>query len=60
MENNVEPEICVFHKEGLPKCLAIQGHPEMMARCPTTDMINDLIYDLLDGTYQPRGAWKLR
>lgn len=57
---NVEPEICVFHKEGLPKCLSIQGHPEMMPVCPTTDMINDLIYSLLDGDYEPRGAWKKR
>lgn len=60
MKNNVEPEICVFHREGFPKCLAIQGHPEMMPKCPTTDMINDLIYDLLDGTYKPEGAWKKR
>jgi GMP synthase-like glutamine amidotransferase len=57
---NVEPEICVFHKEGLPKCLSIQGHPEMMPACPTTDMINDLIYSLLDGDYSPKGAWKKR
>lgn len=60
MRRNVEPEIVVYHREGLPKCLAIQGHPEMMEPCPTTDMINDLIYDLLDGTYQPEGAWELR
>lgn len=60
IKNNVEPEITVFHREGLPKCLAIQGHPEMMEHGATTDLINDLIYDLLDGTYTPEGAWKKR
>lgn len=60
MKNNVEPEIAVFHKENLPKCLCIQGHPEMMEHGATTDLVNDLIYDLLDGTYTPEGAWKKR
>ena len=60
MRRNVEPEIVAFHHEGLPKCLAIQGHPEMMEQCPTTDLVNELIYSLLDGTYKPEGAWELR
>lgn len=39
-----EPEIVLYHKEGKAKCLAIQGHPEMMAQdAPVVEMINDLI-----------------
>lgn len=40
---NGEPEIMVFHKEGMPKCLGIQGHPERIPDSPVSDMINDLI-----------------
>lgn len=29
---SVEPEIVLYHKPGLPKCLAIQGHPEYMRK----------------------------
>lgn len=54
---NVEPEVAVFHREGLPTCLAIQGHPEMMGHCETVDMINDLLLDLVNGTYGPTGKW---
>lgn len=43
-----EPEIVVFHREGLPTCLGIQGHPEMMPRSAVSKMINDLIRQLLD------------
>lgn len=42
-----EPEIVLYHKEGLPKCLAIQGHPEMMPLSSVAKMINKLIHDLL-------------
>ena len=38
-----EPEIILFHRQGLPKCLAVQGHPEMMAGSPVSDMISDLL-----------------
>lgn len=40
-----EPEIVLYHKEGLPKCLAIQGHPEMMTNpdTPTIPMLNKLV-----------------
>lgn len=38
-----EPEIAVFHKEGLPICLGVQGHPEMMNYGELHDMLNDLI-----------------
>ncbi len=59
IKKNVEPEVVYFHSPDLPKCLSIQGHPEMMSPCETTDMINDLIYDILDNSYIPRGAWKM-
>ena len=38
-----EPEIVLYHKKGNPKCLAIQGHPEMMEYGRLHDMLNDLI-----------------
>lgn len=38
-----EPEIILFHKPGMPKCLAVQGHPEMMAGSPVSNMISDLL-----------------
>ena len=40
-----EPEIVLYHVEGKPKCLAIQGHPEMMTNpdTPTIPMLNQLI-----------------
>jgi gamma-glutamyl-gamma-aminobutyrate hydrolase PuuD len=60
IKNNVEPEITVFHTPDNPVCLGIQGHPEMMEPGPTTELVNDLIYSLLDGTYTPEGAWKMR
>lgn len=40
------PEIVLYHKEGLPKCLAIQGHPEMMPNSPVSSMLNNLIKKL--------------
>lgn len=39
----VEPEIAVFHREGFPVCLGVQGHPEMMHYGDLHDMLNDLI-----------------
>lgn len=38
-----EPEIILFHKPGMPKCLAVQGHPEMMPGSPVSNMISDLL-----------------
>lgn len=39
-----EPEVVLYHKTGFPKCLAIQGHPEMMrAEAPVIGMLNSLI-----------------
>lgn len=40
---NGEPEIVLYHKENYPKCLAIQGHPEMMGHVRIHDMLNNLI-----------------
>lgn len=42
-----EPEIVLYHKENLPKCLAVQGHPEMIPDSLVAEMINDLIKDLV-------------
>lgn len=38
-----EPEIVLYHKVNSPKCLAIQGHPEIMDYCELHDMFNGLI-----------------
>lgn len=44
-----EPEIVLYHKEGMPKCLAIQGHPEYMRpNSPVVEMLNDLINKTLN------------
>lgn len=43
-----EPEIVLYHKPGLPRCLAIQGHPEMMPKeSPVCGMLRNLINSLL-------------
>lgn len=44
-----EPEIVLYHKEGMPKCLAIQGHPEYMRHdAPVVEMLNNLINETLN------------
>ena len=45
---NGEPEIVLYHKEGFPKCLAVQGHPEMIPDSPVAKMISDLVKRLID------------
>ena len=45
---NGEPEIVLYHKEGFPKCLAVQGHPEMIPDSPVAKMISDLVKRLVD------------
>jgi len=41
-------EICLYHKKDMPKCLAIQGHPEYMrSNAPVVEMINDLVEKLI-------------
>ncbi len=42
------PEIVLYHKANMPKCLAIQGHPEMMDKDSGAVIeINNIINDLL-------------
>lgn len=42
-------EICLYHKKNMPKCLAIQGHPEYMRKnAPVVEMINNLINKLVN------------
>lgn len=44
-----EPEIVLYHKENMPKCLAIQGHPEYMRKnAPVVEMLNELINKTLN------------
>lgn len=43
-----EPEIVIYHKKGLPKCLAVQGHPEMIPHSLTSEMVNNLIKKLVN------------
>jgi hypothetical protein len=43
-----EPEIVMYHKEGKPKCLAVQGHPEMIPDSPVAKMISELIIKLVN------------
>lgn len=39
-----EPEIVLYHKKNMPKCLAIQGHPEIMRdEAPVIEMLNALV-----------------
>lgn len=46
---NGEPEIVLYHKKGMPKCLAIQGHPEYMRpNAPVVEMLNNLINETLN------------
>lgn len=43
-----EPEIVIYHKEHIPKCLAVQGHPEMIPGSPVAEMISNLINKLVN------------
>lgn len=43
-EPSCEPEVVIYTFPNKPKCLAIQGHPEMMRlEAPVIEMLNDLI-----------------
>lgn len=43
-EPAVEPEIVLYHVPGKPRCLAIQGHPEIMrSEAPVLNMLNKLV-----------------
>lgn len=48
IESNGEPEIVLYHKDGLPKCLAVQGHPEMIPTSPVSKMISNLVKELIN------------
>lgn len=46
---NGEPEIVIYHKENMPKCIAIQGHPEYMRKeSPIVKYLNNLINHKLE------------
>ena len=38
-----QPEVVLYTVPDKPKCLAIQGHPEMMPDSPVAKMLNNLI-----------------
>lgn len=38
-----EPEIVEYHVPDKPKCLAIQGHPEIMQGTKTTEFLDNLL-----------------
>ena len=42
-----EPEIVLYHKPGMPKCLAVQGHPEMIPEYPISTKITNLLMELI-------------
>jgi GMP synthase-like glutamine amidotransferase len=42
-----EPEIVLYHREGRPRFLAIQGHPEMIPQSIVSRMLENLIYEML-------------
>lgn len=43
-----EPEVVYYHKKDKPKCLAIQGHPEMMRKnAPVIEILNKLLIKCL-------------
>lgn len=45
--NKKEPEIVEYHVPGKPKCLAIQGHPEMMEGTQTAKYLDNLLKEFI-------------
>lgn len=43
-----EAEIVLYHRPGKPKCLAVQGHPEMIPDFPIAKKINELLNELVN------------
>lgn len=43
-----EPEVVLYHTKDNPKCLAIQGHPEMIPESPVAKMLSSLINKLVN------------
>lgn len=45
----IEPEIVLFHVDNMPKCIAVQGHPEMMRpESPLVRYLNDYVLKVLE------------
>ena len=45
----VEPEMAVFHRRGMPLCLGVQGHPEMMSQNdPFVRKINEILLSYVE------------
>lgn len=42
-----EAEIVLYKRPGRPKCLAVQGHPEMIPEYPIAKKINDILTELV-------------
>ena len=39
-----EPEVVLYHKKKKPRCLAIQGHPEIMRKeAPVIEVLNNFM-----------------
>lgn len=51
IHSNGEPEIVLYHKKDYPKCLAVQGHPEMIPESPVAEMINNLVTSLVNESH---------
>jgi hypothetical protein len=44
-----EAEIVIYHLPNYPKCLAIQGHPEMMFKdAPVIGILNELLNSVIN------------
>jgi hypothetical protein len=45
----VEPEIVLFHGDNMPKCIAVQGHPEMMRlESPVVGYLNHYVKEIVE------------
>lgn len=43
-----EPEIVLYHKDGFPICISVQGRPDLMPNSSVSKMISDLVKKLVD------------
>ena len=45
----IEPEIVLFHGDNMPKCIAVQGHPEMMRlESPIVEYLNHYVKEIVE------------
>lgn len=45
----IEPEIVLFHGDNMPKCIAMQGHPEMMRlESPIVEYLNHYVKEIIE------------